>query len=281
MNKAMSTTIDANGTQRGLDDYRILIEDEILLLKYEPEFQNIDLAGQIRRRWEGNNRDVALFNQWLTFKFATLVPSFVSLNEEQTNAVNETLILRFFTLSIVILKMREIEAQASEEHQALIIGNFSQKLKRIINTSVEMLREREFPNFILRLEQKNLPDFIESWFKDFKVVIQNFDKVLNLTKLEDILEEIYLVYEFVTDFLDYLDETEFEILEDEVQDINIILSWILYLHGILYNLLLVIEKVFDSEEQESNLELLPLKEILEEHDSRLEMMRLLSNELTN
>lgn len=263
----------------GLDDFRVLIEDEILLLKYEPEFQNVDLAWQIRRRWE-SKRDVVFFNQWLTFKFATLIPSFVSLTENQNNAINETLILRFFTLSIVILKIREIEQEElnSEAGEAV---NFSQKLQKILQISVDMLRNREFPNFIMRLEQKNLPDFIASWFTEFKATVANFNKVLLLNKSEDILEEIYLVYEFVTDFLDYLDETEFEILEDEVQDINVILSWILYLHGILYNLLLVIEKVFDSEEQESNLELLPLKEILEEHDSRLEMMRLLSNELTN
>lgn len=263
----------------GLDDFRVLIEDEILLLKYEPEFQNVDLAWQIRRRWE-NKRDVNFFNQWLTFKFATLVPSFVSLNDDHNNAINETLILRFFTLSIVILKIREIEEE-DITYATAIDGDISRKLKRILQASVDMLRNREFPNFILRLEQKKLPDFIDSWFKEFKTIVKNFEKVLVMTKLEDVLEEIYLIYEFVTDFLDYLDETEFEILEDEVQDINIILSWILYLHGILYNLLLVIEKVFDSEEQESNLELLPLKEILEEHDSRLEMMRLLSNELTN
>lgn len=265
-----------------LTSLKVLVEDEILLLKFEPDFQNVPLAKTIRRRWE-RSRVVRPFHDWLSLKFTNLKPSFVALEPQETettDAINETLIIRFYTLTLWLTHLEEM-ADQSDLYPPLALTTRSPLLSYVFKIGLNFFIVKEFPRILAFLKSQPLPTVFTSWVKDLINHLTNFDQVLTFRNRADIIEKIYLIYEFVTDFLDYLDETEFEILESEIEQINLILSWILYLHGLLYSFLLIVEKSSELEESAFKVEFMPLKEILDEHDARLEMMRLLANELTN
>lgn len=264
-----------------LDNLQVLVEDEILLLKYEPDFRDIAFAFEIRQQWD-KDRDLETFNHWLADRFKNLVPSFVSdVTEAAEDAFDETLLLRFFTLTNVIIGTKEFHHSIKKQAKEIVGETIFGGTDNLIYASVCLLVGAELPKFLNGLSAFKVPEFIESWVLDIKVKIENFLKFPNLKMIDQIVNKIYHIYENVADFIDYLDQEEFELEETEVEGLNQILSWILYLHGILYNFLLVTEKLVDLEEQDQNLLLMESKEILEEHDTRLEMMRMLANELSN
>jgi hypothetical protein len=264
-----------------LNDLQVLVEDEILLLKYEPEFRELDLAYEIRHKWE-EERNLETFNQWLADKFTSLVPSFVSdVADESDNAFDESLLLRFFTLTNVIIGTKEFHKSIQAQNKQIIGHSVFGSTDNLIYASICLLIGAEFPKFLSGLAVFKIPEFIRSWIQELDQKIQNFLQIINLKEIDKIINQIYALYEYVADFIDFLDQEEFELEEDEVEGLNQILSWILYVHGILYNFLLVTEKLIDLEEQNQNLSLKETKEILEEHDTRLEMMKMLANEPKN
>lgn len=267
---------------------KVLVEDEVLLLKYDSSFNHLNTIKDIRLFWE-SERNIVSFHRWLTKEFSKLKPSFVSAISEK-KAVNEnydqdyeTLIFKFYTLTVVLLKLIDTDDSSQKLNYPLLMKDkkSSKKVKYVISQCIELLLFKEFPNLKLAFEKTNLPYFLKEWFEDFNRVFENFNHIFVLDSAAEILDEIYVIYNFITDFFDYLDESELEVLDEEIENVNYALYTILYLHCMIYNIVLIIEKVFEYDEEEMNIELIPLKEVLEEHDAHLEMMRLLSAEWTN
>ncbi|AVP49385.1 hypothetical protein [Williamsoniiplasma luminosum] len=262
-----------------IDLFKSLIEEEILLLKYNPDVNEDLKVKQMIHFWDSTH-DIVAFNSWVKeeiskLELETFVPNDLDETREQDEFLWEMLLLKQNTLMDVILTfnyeyelVKKVKTFATwPEYERIRLAYLHQ-----IRNFYDQFREE--------LKEFNAPFFIHQGMKTVK---EHIDKIPEtVIRIDETLFASKDLHEYLSDLLDSLENLELSLNDQELEAANTIVNWMLYVAGILYNVLLMSEKFAIVEDKKRGIELTEqFYEIVEEREVRLEMLKMISDQPKN
>ncbi|PPE04084.1 hypothetical protein [Williamsoniiplasma lucivorax] len=259
------------------DILKTLIEEEILLLKYNPDVNRDLKVKEILKEWDSTH-DIKTFDAWLSKKILELnIETFVASNvfedEETDEFLWEVLLLKQYTLTRVVLKfVKEFKSTKAISH----LEQYDDAAFRLIKLTLLNQMQKAYKEFEQDLENAEIPQFINSGFYRIRKIInqaltawEDFDKMIALSRD---------AFEYFSDFLESLENLEISLDDQELDSANVTINWMLYASGIIYNLLLLFETFSIHEDERLGVEPSAKSyEIVEERELRLEMLKMIAD----
>ncbi|MDQ0567482.1 hypothetical protein [Mycoplasma yeatsii] len=249
------------------DALKKIVDDELLIIVDAAQSQP-DFLYSLRSKWKDLN-DFKKFENWIEESFPTIKAIFISETNKPDEDYNELLLVRLKTLLKVEREFLETyQNLQSKDNNYDHVNEFGVDIK--IRNSFYELVDQYTKNFIEELKiTKNIKEF--DFFSG--KLLESFIRILKADTVSDCIDKVYSTEEILSDFIDAVEERDFELLPHEIVDANNFLTFIIYVQTIIYYLILIYETLEFIELQKIGIEDYENKLYYSERNDQLEIIK--------
>ncbi|AGJ90580.1 hypothetical protein [Mycoplasma putrefaciens] len=212
-----------------------ILEDELLILEntvnWEPNYFK-----EIKDKWQKDN-DIANFKKWIDTYFPETKVKLISESTDNNQDLNDLFLIRLEVLLSVISEFEDFYQKPKPKSRVFDhVDEFGVDLK--IRDTFYELAKTYVDYFIEQLKQLDTIKEFDFFYEGFLKALKKVKKAQSIT---DSIDKIYSIEEILSDFVDAVEEKDFELLPSEVQDANEFLNFMIFCQTIIYYLILIYE----------------------------------------
>ncbi|WP_031543322.1 hypothetical protein [Mesoplasma photuris] len=255
-------------------DFFDIVDDEVFLIEYYPEFKGEPTAKLIGDKWR-EIFNYSEYREYISDIFSKIKPVFIGLESDQLpDGVSDMLIIRMNALTTVAYDYQQFYLTLLEEYGSKPLNELG--IDALIDrTYFELMNAyvESFQNTLLNME---IVEPFSLFYKDLKNFFEDFQVAKTS---EQVNEKIYLIQESLSDFIDSLDETDIDLDPEEIALANVFLKFATYIETIIYYLIVVHETLQDKAEKNAGLVNDELKLYILERDERIQMVETMNSHI--
>ncbi|KNG79566.1 hypothetical protein [Mycoplasma sp. HU2014] len=244
-----------------------IVDDELLIIvdaaQSEPDF-----LYSLRSKWKDLN-DFKKFENWIEESFPKIKAIFISETNKPDEDYNELLLVRLRTLL-------KVEKEFLETYQNLQLKD--NNYDHVNEFGVDVQIRNSFYELVIEYaktfveELKTTENIKEFEFFSGKL-LDSFIRVLKAESVSDCIDKVYSTEEILSDFIDAVEERDFELLPSEIINANNFLSFVIYAQTIIYYLILIYETLEFNELQKIGIEDYENKLYYSERNDQVEIIK--------
>ncbi|ATZ18945.1 hypothetical protein ESOMN_v1c05630 [Williamsoniiplasma somnilux] len=261
-----------------MSEIKNLLTEEILMIKYSPESKDRAIATTLINLYN-STPDLKAFFEKVKFMYESLKPTFFILSDEDNETILDHMyIVRIYSALAAFYKFYNKYQKLTEE------TNFTKQINEFgfdakIDESIKMIIDIYNDKFLSLIDTHAIPLIAKAWVIKLKKLI-GLVKQQSHTK-NNWVNFVNLLSEHISNFIDEIDDVEFEIEDHEINQTNAFFARLVFFDGFYYNCLLLREKLIENQEQIIGYKYLDNKQLLIEREDRLEYMKTIADSIKN
>ncbi|UWD34734.1 hypothetical protein NX779_02870 [Mycoplasma cottewii] len=249
------------------DALKKIVDDELLIIVDTAQSQP-DFLYSLRSQWKDLN-DFKKFEKWIEESFPKIKAIFISESNKPDEDYNELLLVRLRTLLKVVKDfLQTYQNLQSKDNNHDHVNEFGVDIQ-IRNSFYELIIDY-VKSFIKELKiTKNIKEFD---FFSIKL-LETFTKLLKTDSVSDCIDRVYSTEEILSDFIDAVEERDFELLPYEIVNANSFLTFVIYVQTTIYYLILIYETLEFKELEKIGIEDYENKLYYSERNDQVEIIK--------
>ncbi|WP_027062936.1 hypothetical protein [Mesoplasma seiffertii] len=249
-----------------------ILDDEVFLIEYYPDFKTEMIAKIAGEEWR-KCQTIENYLEWTLQMFVNIRPIFIGPDDKPLpEGIGEMIIIRLQSLATVLTNFKMIYQHETKKNQEVSVNDLG--IDPLIKRSHFKLSKQYLQMFIERFERLEPIKVFLDVYKKIALILVKLQKV---ESIDDYFDQLYQFQEFLSDYIDDLDELNFDVVPEEMTKANEILKYITIVETQLYYLLLVHETLEYNELVKIGINDIDSKPLVLERDERIQMVEALNN----
>lgn len=249
-----------------------ILDDEVFLIEYYPDFKTEMIAKMAGYEWR-KRQTVENYLEWTLQMFVNIQPIFIGPDDKPLpEGIGEMIVIRLQSLATILTNFKIVYEHVASKVQAVSINDLG--IDPLIKRAHFKLTKQYLDMFIEKFERI---EPIQEFFDVYKQIAKMLAKLQKTDAIEDYYEQLYQFQEFLSDYIDDLDDQNFDVVPEEMTKANEILKYITVVETQLYYLLLVEETLEYNELVKIGINDIDSKPLVLERDERIQMVEALNS----
>ncbi|AUF83760.1 hypothetical protein CXP39_03035 [Mesoplasma syrphidae] len=249
-----------------------ILDDEVFLIEYYPDFKSEMIAKMAGDEWR-KRQGIENYLEWTLQMFVNIKPIFIGPDDiPLPEGIGEMIIIRLQSLATVLTNFKMIYQNGVKKNKETCVNDLG--IDPLIKRTHFKLSKQYLDMFIERFERL---EPIKVFLDVYKKIALMFSKLQKVESANEYFDQLYQFQEFLSDYIDDLDELNFDVAPEDMFKANEILKYITIVETQLYYLLLLNETLEYTELVKIGINDIDSKPLVLERDERIQMVEALNN----